>query len=39
MDPKNIFNPGKIITKKSTVIDNLENFWVKIILELIEFRI
>ena len=28
MDPKysNIFNPGKIITKKSTVIDNLENF-------------
>ena len=26
MDPKNILNPGKIITDKSTIIDNLENF-------------
>ena len=26
MDPENILNPGKIITRKSTVIDNLENF-------------
>jgi len=25
-DPKNILNPGKIITKKSTIIENLENF-------------
>ena len=25
-DPKNVLNPGKIITKKSTIIDNLENF-------------
>jgi len=25
-DPKNILNPGKIITKKSTIIKNLENF-------------
>jgi len=25
-DPKNILNPGKIISKKSTVIENLENF-------------
>ena len=25
-DPENILNPGKIITKKSTVIDNLEKF-------------
>jgi len=25
-DPKNVLNPGKIITKKSTVIKNLENF-------------
>jgi len=25
-DPKNILNPGKIITKRSTVIENLENF-------------
>ena len=26
MDPENILNPGKIITRKSTVIDNLVNF-------------
>jgi len=25
-DPKNILNPGKIITKKSTIIENLKNF-------------
>jgi len=25
-DPKNILNPGKIITKRSTIIKNLENF-------------
>jgi len=25
-DPKNTLNPGKIITKKSTIIKNLENF-------------
>jgi len=25
-DPKNVLNPGKIITKKSTIIENLENF-------------
>jgi len=25
-DPKNVLNPGKIITKKSTIIKNLENF-------------
>jgi len=25
-DPKNILNPGKIITKRSTIIENLENF-------------
>ena len=25
-DPNNILNPGKIITKKSTVVKNLENF-------------
>ncbi|MFQ5781477.1 MAG: FAD-binding oxidoreductase [Nitrosopumilus sp.] len=25
-DPKNILNPGKIITKKSTITKNLENF-------------
>jgi len=25
-DPKNVLNPGKIITKKSQVIENLENF-------------
>jgi FAD/FMN-containing dehydrogenase len=25
-DPKNILNPGKIITSKSTIIDNLEKF-------------
>lgn len=25
-DPKNALNPGKIITKKSTIIENLENF-------------
>ncbi len=25
-DPKNILNPGKIITKKSSIIENLENF-------------
>ena len=24
-DPKNVLNPGKIITKKSTIIENLEN--------------
>ena len=24
-DPKNVLNPGKIITKKSTIIKNLEN--------------
>ncbi len=26
LDPKNTLNPGKIITKRSTVIENLENF-------------
>jgi len=25
-DPNNILNPGKIITQKSTVVKNLENF-------------
>ncbi len=25
-DPKNVLNPGKIITRKSTIIENLENF-------------
>ena len=25
-DPENVLNPGKIITKKSTIIENLENF-------------
>jgi len=25
-DPKNVLNPGKIITKKSTIVKNLENF-------------
>jgi len=25
-DPKNILNPGKIITNRSTIIENLENF-------------
>ncbi len=25
-DPKNVLNPGKIITKKSTIIENLEKF-------------
>jgi len=25
-DPKNVLNPGKIITKKSTMIENLENW-------------
>ena len=25
-DPQNILNPGKIITSKSTIIKNLENF-------------
>ena len=25
-DPKNVLNPGKIITKKSTITENLENF-------------
>ena len=25
-DPKNVLNPGKIITMKSTIIENLENF-------------
>jgi len=25
-DPNNILNPGKVISKKSTIIDNLENF-------------
>ena len=26
LDPKNVLNPGKIITNKSTIIENLENF-------------
>ncbi len=25
-DPKNVLNPGKIITKKSTIVKNIENF-------------
>ena len=25
-DPKNVLNPGKIITTKSTIVENLENF-------------
>jgi FAD/FMN-containing dehydrogenase len=25
-DPKNVLNPGKIITKRSTIVKNLENF-------------
>ncbi len=25
-DPKNVLNPGKIISKKSTIVENLENF-------------
>jgi len=25
-DPKNVLNPGKIITKKSTIVENLEKF-------------
>ena len=26
MDPNDILNPGKIITRKSTIVKNLENF-------------